>query len=116
MTFVNSRCSMSLAIDPVVVTSLYAEGKLLKRRRTSAAKATHNPVWNEAHVFELPTNLLDSVLVEFSVSEHEFVGSGAVIGVCRIGQGCKGLEGFHWKEIRHNARKTVAKWHVLRNE
>ena len=98
------------------MTSLYSDGKVLKRRRTSVAKATLNPVWNEAHVFELPTHLLDNVVVELCVTEHEFVGAGTLIGVCRIGQGRKGNEGFHWKEIRQNARKTVAKWHVLRSE
>ena len=88
----------------------------MKRKRTSVRKATLNPVWNEAHVFNLPQNLLENASLEFAVADHELIGHGDIIGQCTLGKKRTGLEGFHWQEMSQNVRKAVAKWHILHSQ
>ena len=110
------QCASSVHSDPVVRTTLVVDGKVLKRRRTSALKATLNPVWNEAHVFNLPNEQLEKACVEFAVANHDVVGQGDILGVCTIGKDRPGKEGQHWKEMAQNVRKAVAKWHTLQSQ
>ena len=107
------RCAV-LASDPIVRTTLVVDGKTLKRKRTSALKATLNPVWNEPHVFNLPNDQLEHASIEFAVADHDLVGQGDILGQCTIGHNREGKEGQHWKEMTQNVRKAVAKWHTLR--
>jgi Ca2+-dependent lipid-binding protein len=55
---------LSLLPDPYVKVYLIANGKRIKKKKTSARKNTNNPVWNEAVSFSVPATALATSAIE----------------------------------------------------
>ena len=99
-------------------------GKKLKRKRTSTKKATSNPTWNEAVVFNLhgTSNAtatasgalsLSGVSIELVVLSDGVLGTGEPLGRVTIGDRATGAaELSHWQELLAT-RNAPARWHPL---
>ncbi|NWY08415.1 SYT3 protein, partial [Nothoprocta ornata] len=59
------------AADPYVKASLMAEGRRLKKRKTSIKKNTLNPSYNEALVFDVPHASVHSVSLTIAVLDYD---------------------------------------------
>ncbi|XP_007885985.1 synaptotagmin-9b [Callorhinchus milii] len=101
------------ASDPYVKVSLMCEGRRLKKRKTSTKRNTLNPVYNEAIVFDVPTENIDQVSLLIAVMDYDRVGHNEVIGVCRVGNDAESLGRDHWNEMLTYPRKPIAHWHQL---
>jgi len=118
--------------DPFVRVELTCGGKKLKKKRTSTKKATSNPTWNEALVFNLhgrdpvTSNAaaaavgrdlsLAGVSVELVVLSDGLLGPSEPLGRVLIGDQASGGGGggelSHWQELVAN-RNAPARWHTL---
>ncbi|XP_018620221.1 synaptotagmin-C isoform X2 [Scleropages formosus] len=58
--------------DPYVKASLICEGRRLKKRKTSIKKNTLNPSYNEALVFDIPHENIDSVSLIIAVMDYDW--------------------------------------------
>jgi len=117
-------------VDPFVRVELTCGGKKLKKKRTSTKKATSNPTWNEALVFNLhgretttpnPAAVggrehlsLSGVGVEMAVLSDGVLGPGEPLGRLTIGDqaGGSAAELAHWHELVAT-RNAPARWHLL---
>ncbi|NXY88168.1 SYT3 protein, partial [Alcedo cyanopectus] len=57
--------------DPYVKASLMAEGRRLKKRKTSIKKNTLNPSYNEALVFDVPHESVHHVSLTIAVVDYD---------------------------------------------
>ncbi|CAD7692311.1 unnamed protein product [Nyctereutes procyonoides] len=100
--------------DPYVKASLISEGRRLKKRKTSIKKNTLNPTYNEALVFDVAPESVESVGLSIAVVDYDCIGHNEVIGVCRVGPDAADPHGReHWAEMLANPRKPVEHWHQL---
>ncbi|XP_010221021.1 PREDICTED: synaptotagmin-3-like, partial [Tinamus guttatus] len=102
--------------DPYVKASLMAEGRRLKKRKTSIKKNTLNPSYNEALVFDVPHASVHSVSLTIAVLDYDCIGHNEVIGMCRVGSDAEGPGREHWAEMLANPRKPIEHWHTLVEE
>ncbi|XP_038609032.1 LOW QUALITY PROTEIN: synaptotagmin-3 [Tachyglossus aculeatus] len=103
--------------DPYVKASLICEGRRLKKRKTSIKKNTLNPTYNEALVFDVAPESVESVGLSIAVMDYDCIGHNEVIGVCRVGSDAADPHGReHWAEMLANPRKPVEHWHTLVEE
>jgi len=96
-------------------------GKKLKKKRTTTRKATSNPTWNEALVFNLhgreTSNAgrdlsLAGVNMELVVLSDGVLGISEPLGRLTIGDQATGAELSHWQELLAT-RNAPARWHSL---
>uniref|UniRef100_A0A8C3GLU0 C2 domain-containing protein n=2 Tax=Cairina moschata TaxID=8855 RepID=A0A8C3GLU0_CAIMO len=99
--------------DPYVKASLMAEGRRLKKRKTSIKKNTLNPSYNEALVFDVPHESVHHVSLTIAVVDYDCIGHNEVIGMCRVGSDAEGPGREHWAEMLANPRKPIEHWHTL---
>ncbi|NWV43988.1 SYT3 protein, partial [Grantiella picta] len=99
--------------DPYVKASLMAEGRRLKKRKTSIKKNTLNPNYNEALVFDVPHESVNSVSLTIAVVDYDCIGHNEVIGLCRVGSDADGPGREHWAQMLANPRKPIEHWHTL---
>ncbi|KPP65505.1 synaptotagmin-3-like [Scleropages formosus] len=99
--------------DPYVKASLICEGRRLKKRKTSIKKNTLNPSYNEALVFDIPHENIDSVSLIIAVMDYDCIGHNEVIGMCRVGGDAEGPGREHWAAMLANPRKPIEHWHQL---
>ena len=64
--------SLLSAPDPYVKASLICDGRRLKKRKTSIKKNTLNPTYNEALVFDIPNENIESVSVIIAVMDYDW--------------------------------------------
>ncbi|XP_065511424.1 synaptotagmin-3 [Caloenas nicobarica] len=102
--------------DPYVKASLMAEGRRLKKRKTSIKKNTLNPSYNEALVFDLPQDSVRLVGLTIAVVDYDCIGHNEVIGLCRVGRGAEPPGRAHWERMLANPRKPIEQWHPLVEE
>ncbi|KAL4658291.1 synaptotagmin-3 isoform X1 [Arapaima gigas] len=102
--------------DPYVKASLICEGRRLKKRKTSIKKNTLNPTYNEALVFDIPHENIDSVSLIIAVMDYDCIGHNEVIGMCRVGGDAEGPGREHWEAMLANPRKPIEHWHQLVEE
>ncbi|TRZ05772.1 hypothetical protein HGM15179_021336 [Zosterops borbonicus] len=69
--------------DPYVKASLMAEGRRLKKRKTSIKKNTLNPNYNEALVFDVPHESVHHVSLTIAVVDYDWWALGPLGGACR---------------------------------
>lgn len=62
----------SLPADPYVKASLVCDGRRLKKRKTSIKKNTLNPTYNEALVFDIPNENIESVSIVIAVMDYDW--------------------------------------------
>lgn len=60
------------ASDPYVKASLICDGRRLKKRKTSIKKNTLNPTYNEALVFDIPNENIESVSIIIAVMDYDW--------------------------------------------
>ncbi|XP_062368543.1 synaptotagmin-3 [Cinclus cinclus] len=102
--------------DPYVKASLMAEGRRLKKRKTSIKKNTLNPSYNEALVFDVPHESVNHVSLTIAVVDYDCIGHNEVIGLCRVGSDADGPGREHWAQMLANPRKPIEHWHTLVEE
>ncbi|PWA17898.1 hypothetical protein CCH79_00008082 [Gambusia affinis] len=99
--------------DPYVKASLICDGRRLKKRKTSIKKNTLNPTYNEALVFDIPNENIESVSIIIAVMDYDCIGHNEVIGMCRVGSDADGPGREHWAAMLANPRKPIEHWHQL---
>uniref|UniRef100_A0A3B4VIM5 Synaptotagmin 3 n=1 Tax=Seriola dumerili TaxID=41447 RepID=A0A3B4VIM5_SERDU len=97
---------------PYVKASLICDGRRLKKRKTSIKKNTLNPTYNEALVFDIPNENIESVSIIIAVMDYD-IGHNEVIGMCRVGSEAEGPGREHWAAMLANPRKPIEHWHQL---
>ncbi|XP_061605409.1 synaptotagmin-C isoform X2 [Phyllopteryx taeniolatus] len=102
--------------DPYVKASLICDGRRLKKRKTSIKKNTLNPTYNEALVFDIPNENIESVSIVIAVMDYDCIGHNEVIGMCRVGSDADGPGRDHWTAMLANPRKPIEHWHQLVEE
>ncbi|XP_053908307.1 synaptotagmin-3 [Cuculus canorus] len=102
--------------DPYVKASLMADGRRLKKRKTSIKKNTLNPSYNEALVFDVPHESVNHVSITIAVVDYDCIGHNEVIGLCRVGSDADGRGREHWAQMLANPRKPIEHWHTLVEE
>ncbi|XP_053474552.1 synaptotagmin-C [Ictalurus furcatus] len=102
--------------DPYVKASLVCDGRRLKKRKTSIKKNTLNPTYNEALVFDIPNENIESVSLIIAVMDYDCIGHNEVIGMCRVGSDAEGPGREHWTAMLANPRKPIEHCHQLVEE
>uniref|UniRef100_A0AAY4DJ74 C2 domain-containing protein n=1 Tax=Denticeps clupeoides TaxID=299321 RepID=A0AAY4DJ74_9TELE len=102
--------------DPYVKASLVCDGRRLKKRKTSIKKNTLNPTYNEALVFDIPHENIESVSLIIAVMDYDCIGHNEVIGMCHVGSSVEGPGREHWTAMLANPRKPIEHWHQLVEE
>ena len=95
-------------------------GKKLKKKRTSTKKATSNPAWNEALVFNLHGRetstgrevSLAGLNIELLVLSDGLLGISEPIGRVTLGDQSTGTQLSHWHDLLVT-RNAPARWHTL---
>jgi len=116
----NIRNARRLLTDPFVRVEMTCGGKKLKKKRTSTKKATSNPSWNEALVFNLHGRetasgrevSLAGVSIELLVLSDGLLGTSEPLGRVTLGDHATGAELSHWHELLA-MRNAPARWHPL---
>lgn len=104
--------------NPVVKVSLMLAGRQMKKTKTSVAKNTLYPVYNEAFVFDVPLNRLSDVSLLVRVLDST-VDEGERAQVRTIGKSVVGPDSqtsiglHHWNCMMTTPRKPIAQWHPL---
>ncbi|KAJ8261632.1 hypothetical protein GJAV_G00156510 [Gymnothorax javanicus] len=99
--------------DPYVKVSLLCEGRRLKKRKTTTKKSTLNPQYNEAIIFDIPSENVEQVSLSIMVMDYDRVGHNEVIGVCRTGPDAEGLGRDHWNEMLAYPRVSQSHYDML---
>lgn len=86
--------------------------KKMKKKKTATVHNSINPVWNEALVFNLPRDHLDSIALEVSVFHDNKLGNDERIGKVRLSRDSCGEEKAHWQDLVRE-KMAVARWHKL---
>nr|CAD7426211.1 unnamed protein product [Timema monikensis] len=99
--------------DPYVKVYLLCQGKRIKKKKTTVKKATLNPVYNEALVFDVPADNVEEVSLIVKVIDYDRIGHNELMGCTAIGSSFIGIGRDHWLEMLDNPRKPVAQWYPL---
>ncbi|XP_025833213.1 synaptotagmin-10-like [Agrilus planipennis] len=99
--------------DPYVKVYLICQGKRIKKKKTSVKKSTLNPVYNEALVFDVPSDNVEDVSLIVKVFDYDRIGSDDLMGCTAIGSSFIGVGRDHWLEMLDNPRRPVAQWYTL---
>ena len=99
--------------DPYVKVNIINkdDGKKIKKKKTSTQKATINPVYNEEFSFNLKKDLLDDIMISFTLV-HDSLTSREVLGSVSISSSSKGDDYIQWKEMI-DGKKAIGWWHNL---
>ncbi|XP_052867372.1 synaptotagmin-5 [Anopheles cruzii] len=74
--------------DPYVKVCLYnADGRRIKKRKTTVARNTTAPVYNEALSFDISRETLKDCSIEFQVLHDNLLGRNETIGRAMVGAG-----------------------------
>lgn len=116
--FVSILYLLFFALDPFVKVSLMSSGRQLKKTKTSVAKNTLAPVYNEAFVFDVPIDRLSdvSLLVRMldTNTEDGRRPQTKTIGKAIVGPDAQTSIGLHhWNCMMTTPRKPIAQWHPL---
>ena len=93
-------------------------GRQMKKTKTSVAKNTLFPVYNEAFVFDVPIDRLSDVSLLVRVLDST-VEEGERPQVRTIGKSVVGPDSqtsiglHHWNCMMTTPRKPIAQWHPL---
>ena len=102
------------APDPYVKVNVYYGRKRIAKKKTHVKKCTLNPVFNESFIYDIPTDLLPDISIEFLVIDFDRTTKNEVVGRLILGAHSVTVSGAeHWREVCESPRKPVAKWHSL---
>ncbi|XP_069506040.1 synaptotagmin-11 isoform X2 [Ambystoma mexicanum] len=100
--------------DPYVKVNVYYGRKRIAKKKTHVKKCTLNPVFNESFIYDIPTELLPDISIEFLVIDFDRTTKNEVVGRLILGAHSVTAGGVeHWREVCDHPRKLVAKWHSL---
>ncbi|XP_018362094.1 PREDICTED: synaptotagmin-10-like isoform X2 [Trachymyrmex cornetzi] len=99
--------------DPYVKVYLLCQGKRIKKKKTTVKKNTLYPIYNEALVFDVPSDNVEDVSLIVKVIDYDRIGSNELMGCTAIGSSFIGIGRDHWLEMLDNPRKPVAQWYPL---
>ncbi|XP_076036162.1 synaptotagmin-6-like isoform X3 [Oratosquilla oratoria] len=99
--------------DPYVKVNVLCHGRRIKKRKTSVQRATLNPVYNEALVFDIPNEHIEDVTLLVKAIDYDRVGANELMGVVAIGCHVLGTGRDHWLHMLETPRQPVAQWHAL---
>ncbi|XP_012054294.1 PREDICTED: synaptotagmin-6-like [Atta cephalotes] len=99
--------------DPYVKVYLLCQGKRIKKKKTTVKKNTLYPIYNEALVFDVPSDNIEDVSLIVKVIDYDRIGSNELMGCTAIGSSFIGIGRDHWLEMLDTPRKPVAQWYPL---
>ncbi|GAB1287718.1 Synaptotagmin-11 [Apodemus speciosus] len=100
--------------DPYVKVNVYYGRKRIAKKKTHVKKCTLNPVFNESFIYDIPTDLLPDISIEFLVIDFDRTTKNEVVGRLILGAHSVTTSGAeHWREVCESPRKPIAKWHSL---
>ncbi|XP_063810961.1 synaptotagmin-11 isoform X2 [Pseudophryne corroboree] len=100
--------------DPYVKVNVYYGRKRIAKKKTHVKKCTLSPVFNESFIYDIPTDLLPDISIEFLVIDFDRTTKNQVVGRLILGAHSVTANGIeHWREVCDNPRKLIAKWHSL---
>nr|KAF6291799.1 synaptotagmin 11 [Myotis myotis] len=103
-----------LSGNPYVKVNVYYGRKRIAKKKTHVKKCTLNPVFNESFIYDIPTDLLPDISIEFLVIDFDRTTKNEVVGRLILGAHSVTASGAeHWREVCESPRKSVAKWHSL---
>lgn len=101
--------------DPYVKMCLLANGRRIKKKKTSIKKCTLNPYFNESFTFEIPSSQIQRISLVITVVDYDRIGSSDPIGKVVVGPKALRMEEVrHWMEMLASPRRPIATWHTLR--
>ncbi|XP_022079221.1 synaptotagmin-12-like isoform X2 [Acanthaster planci] len=100
--------------DPFVKVYLLQGGKKISKKKSSIKRGDNCPIFNEAMMFAVPSNILDKVTIRITVAENAPGGKIPSIGHVLVGSSCKGANLTHWNQMLTVLRRPIAMWHPLR--
>lgn len=98
--------------NPFVRVTILVDGKKRKRKKTSTKRGTTSPVWNEALVFGVDKELLNTIQVEIAVFNDTLLGNNDLLGEVVVGKDTSGEELAHWNDVLH-LKNALARWHAI---
>ncbi|XP_036045315.1 synaptotagmin-11 isoform X2 [Onychomys torridus] len=103
-----------LSGNPYVKVNVYYGRKRIAKKKTHVKKCTLNPVFNESFIYDIPTDLLPEISIEFLVIDFDRTTKNEVVGRLILGAHSVTASGAdHWREVCESPRKPIAKWHSL---
>ncbi|XP_004871209.1 synaptotagmin-11 isoform X2 [Heterocephalus glaber] len=103
-----------LSGNPYVKVNVYYGRKRIAKKKTHVKKCTLNPAFNESFIYDIPTDLLPGISIEFLVIDFDRTTKNEVVGRLILGAHSVTAGGAeHWQEVCESPRKPVAKWHSL---
>ncbi|XP_078359910.1 synaptotagmin-6-like isoform X2 [Oculina patagonica] len=100
--------------NPFVKVSLMLAGRQMKKTKTSVARNTLLPVYNEAFVFDVPIDRLSDVSLLVRVLDNGDGKRPRTIGKSIVGPDAQTSIGLHhWNCMMTTPRKPIAQWHPL---
>uniref|UniRef100_A0A4W4DRS5 C2 domain-containing protein n=1 Tax=Electrophorus electricus TaxID=8005 RepID=A0A4W4DRS5_ELEEL len=104
----------SLPGNPYVKVNVFYGRKRMAKKKTHVKKCTLNPTFNESFIYDVPTELMPDISVEFLVIDFDRTTKNEVIGRVVLGGQSPIPSGVtHWREVCDNPRRQIAKWHNL---
>ncbi|GAB6032783.1 Synaptotagmin-12 [Chamberlinius hualienensis] len=100
--------------DPFIKVYLLQNGKKISKKKTSIKRDDRSPIFNEAMIFSVPANALQTVQLRMTVAEYQSDGRTPSIGHVIVGSQASGKSLAHWNQMITSLRKPVAMWHPLR--
>ncbi|XP_013782740.1 synaptotagmin-12-like isoform X4 [Limulus polyphemus] len=100
--------------SPFVKVYLLQSGKKIRKKKTSVKKDDPNPIFNEAMIFSVPTNTLQSIQIRITIADYQTDGKTPSLGHVFVGSQCRGKSLSHWNQMMSSLRKPIAMWHPLR--
>lgn len=103
-----------LSANPYVKVNVFYGRKRIAKKKTHVKKSTVNPVFNESFIYDIPSELLPDVSVEFLVVDFDRTTKNEVLGRLLLGLHSPTPSGAsHWREVCENPRRQISKWHNL---
>ena len=110
--------------DPYVRVTLYSGGRKLKRKKTTTKRIGPGPVpgpgpgpgpcpeWNEALVFNLTKDIIETVQTEVALFSENLLGTDEPVGRVLFASNTSGLEHIHWLNAL-SGRSSSSTWFRL---
>nr|XP_061789810.1 synaptotagmin-11-like [Nerophis lumbriciformis] len=103
-----------LSANPYVKVNVFYGRKRIAKKKTHVKKCTLNPVFNESFIYDIPPELLPDISLEFLVVDFDRTAKNQVMGRLLLGpHGAPPSGAAHWREVCHNPRRQISKWHAL---
>ncbi|XP_061531342.1 synaptotagmin-11-like [Phycodurus eques] len=103
-----------LSANPYVKVNVFYGRKRIAKKKTHVKKCTLNPVFNETFIYDIPSELLPEISVEFLVVDFDRTAKNEVLGRLLLGlHGAAPSGAAHWREVCDNPRRQISKWHNL---